>query len=66
MPDEDDWTLGCSPMSEKCSDVVFALKVVPRTKQGILETLLDVNHDESVSHSVTVPPSTPPRNSFVK
>ena len=66
MPDEDDRARGRSPMSEKCSDVVFAPRIIPRTEQGIVESRLSVNHDERVSHSFTVPPSTPAGDSFAK
>jgi len=66
MPNEDNRAGGRSPMSEKCSDVVFASRIVSRTKQGIVESNLSVNHDESVSHRFTVPPSTPAWNSLAK
>lgn len=50
-----DGLIAFSPMGEQSTDVIFAGGVVSRTKRGVVETILDVNHNQGIEHDNTVP-----------
>ena len=43
-----------SPVGEQPTDVIFAGEVVARAKNGFVETVLDVNHNQGIRHDTTV------------
>jgi hypothetical protein len=54
VPDENNRLPAFPPVREKSTNVVFAGGVVSRAKGWVVETVLDVNHNQGVGHDNTV------------
>lgn len=55
MPNQNDELSAFSPVGEQSPNIVFAIGVVAGAKRWVVETVLDVNHNQRIGHDNTVP-----------